>query len=215
MTAALYCAPRDVYELGVPRGSVPNPGRIADSADAATDAIALDVHGLDPNDPLQLRAEAGGALPAPLVALTTYYADPLDDNRFGVRATAGGARIDLTTAGSSIVVIVAVPMSAAIAWASRIVDDNLPAHAVPVTAPVPETIKAVTAGLAAWKLMVSRGPVTKSLEEILTGAQAQLARWAKGVPLRGENTPPRTNLAAAATARARDPRGWSSFGGIE
>lgn len=214
MTATRYCDPRDLYEHGVPRGSVPNPGRVAAGADASTDAITLDVHGFDDDDPLQLRAEAGGSLPAPLVELTTYYADVLDDNRFGVRATAGGARIGLTTAGSRIVVIAPLPIGAAIDWASSTIEEWTPAHAVGSLASS-RTVRVTCAALAAGKLMSRSGPMTKSLSAIVAEAQKQIERWARGIPVRDAPTTGRTNLAAAATARQRDPRGWRRFGGIE
>src|SRR6478609_2025292 len=94
-----YSTVSDLYAYGVPRGAVPNPARLAASVLASSDAFTLDEHGFATDDPVSFRAEAGGALPAPLVAGTTYYAIALTASTFKVAAAVAGAALDLTTDG--------------------------------------------------------------------------------------------------------------------
>lgn len=213
-----YCAPADLYLYGLPRGSFANPGRPAASVSTATSAIALDVHGFELNDPVTFRADAaaGASLPAPLLELVTYYAIPLDGDRFQVSASPNGPSIPLTTTGARVVVIAPLPIASAIEWASLIIEDMLPAHLVPIPAPVHELVRATCAELAAGKLLARTGSASVSLTTTITEAQKRLARWAKGIPLRGENTPTPANLAPAAlTASARDSAGWNRYGGTQ
>ena len=210
----MYCAPADLYSFGLPHGAVPNPGRLVASVNPSTNEFLLDVHGFDANDQVQFRAEGSGSLPSPLVAGTTYYAQPLTENTFSVSATSGGATLDITTAGARVVVIAQLPVLAAIAWASRIIDDMLPAHVVPMTAPFHEIIIMTCAELAAGKLLSRSGSSTKSLGDMVDQARKRLERWSKGVPLRGDNVPTPTNLAASATVPYLDSRGWNKWGGL-
>lgn len=211
-----YCSSDDLHLFGIPRGSVPNPARAVSSVSVTDNTLTLDAHDLTTDMAITFRAGAGGSLPAPLVAGTTYYAAPLDDSRFQVRATAGGAAIDLTTAGSIVMLLVPLDKASAIDWASRLIDESLPAHVVPLD-PIPERVRMVCAELAAWKLASMRGAKGQSLTEMIKGADDALRRWAKGVPVRGapENTT-RTNVAVSSASRATiDRRGWNRYGGIE
>lgn len=209
-----YCDPSDLFDYGMPRGAVPNPGRLLDTVNASTDACALDVHGFAADDPVMFRAEAGGSLPAPLAEGTTYYAIPVDESHFKVAATAGGAAIDLTTAGENVLAISPLPVAAAIVWASRFIDDMLPAHVVPLTAPYPPRIVSVCAELAAAKLATRGGFVSKALADVRDGAVKALERWAKNVEIRGENAPQPAQGAASASVPYDDSRGWGRFGGL-
>lgn len=127
-----YCDPSDLYAHGVPRGAFPNPGRDVESVDATANTLTLGEHGYALNDPVSFRAEAGGSLPAPLAAGTTYYAIPDTGDTFSVAATEDGSAVNLTSAGERFVVIDPLPIGAAITWASQIIDDMLPAHVVPI-----------------------------------------------------------------------------------
>lgn len=207
-----YCAPADLYLFGLPRGALPNPGRLAAAVSASTDSITLDGHGFSLNDVVSFRAEASGALPSPLVAGTEYYAIPRTESTFAVAATSGGSAVDFTTAGTRVVVTSPLPIASAIAWASALIDDMLPAHVVPLVAPIPELVKMTCAELAAGKLMTRSGTASKSLTEMVLSARKVLERWAKGVPLRNAEAQPRANLAVGVTAVARDIRGWRAFG---
>ena len=209
-----YCAVSDLFANGLPRGALSNPGRLASAANATTNTIALDQHGLALNDQITVRAEGGGSLPAPLAPGVTYYAIPVNDGSFSLAATPSGAVIDLTTAGARIVVVVPIPYNAAIAFGAALIDDMLPAHIVPLIAPFSPIIVMTNAELAIGKLMQGTGSGSKSMGEMVDMARKRLERWAAGIPLRGTNVPPPANLAASASVPYRDPRGWSKFGGL-
>lgn len=212
-----YCVVADLYSYGLQRGALANPGRLAATASSATNTFQLDQHGFALNDAVTLRAESGGgALPAPLVAGVTYYAVPVNDSAFSVAASLDGAVIDLTTNGVRVVVGAQLPLAAAIKFGAALIDDMLPAHIVPLTAPFPPIVVMTNAELAIGKLTTSTGNSSKSLGEMVDAARSRLARWAAGVPLRGENVPPAANLSttAVATATARDCRGWRRWGGL-
>jgi hypothetical protein len=180
----------------------------------SANTIELDGHGLVDDDVVTFRAESGGALPSPLVEGTSYFAAPVDEHRFQVAATAGGSVLDLTTAGSKTIAIVPSPVAAAIRWASRMIDDMLPAHLVPLTAPYPEVIRMTCAELAASKLLALSGTASKTISEIADAARKRLERWGRGIPIRGDNAPPAANLACSAVAAPLDTRGWRQYGGI-
>jgi hypothetical protein len=211
-----YCARADVYAFGVPRGAIPNEGRLALSVDTAADTFALGDHSFATGDPVHFRAEMGGSLPAPLVAGVVYYAIATTDDTFQVSAAVGSGAINLTTAGSEILVIAPLPIDQAISYGARVIDQALVAHGVPLDAPYHELVVMTNAELAAGKLGYFSGGTSKSLADMIVTAQARLAEWAKGVQLRGLNTAPeeRTNMAVTLTAPACDRRGWSRYGAL-
>jgi len=124
--------------------------------------------------------------------------------------------IDFTTNGVRVVVGTQLPFAAAIAFGKALIDDMLPAHLVPLTAPYPPIIVMTNAELAIGKLTGSTGNGSKSIGAMVDEARKRLAEWAKGKPLRGENVPPPANLATAAVATApcRDDRGWRRWGAL-
>lgn len=212
-----YCTVADLFANGLPRGALANAGRLVaggGGASISANTIPLDQHGLSLNDQFTLRAEAGGSLPAPLVAGTTYYAIPVNDGAFSAAATANGAAIDLTTAGSRILVVVPINYAAAIAYGAALIDDMLPAHIVPLEAPYPPIVTMTNAELAIGKLMQGSGSGSKSMGEMVDAARKRMADWARGRPLRGTNVPPAANVSVSATVPYRDARGWSRFGGL-
>lgn len=213
MAESEYCELADLYDYGLPRGALPNPGRLISSISPTTEIVTLADHGFALDQELRFRAEAGGSLPAALVEGVSYYAIPVSDATFKVAATPGGAPLDFATAGSRIVVVTPLPVTAAIRWASGVVDDTLPAHVVPLEAPYPVTVRAATAQLAAAKLLAYTGQSQGSLGDAIAQAQKLLDRWARGIPIRGAVVPPPANLAVSSVARATDPRGWSPEGG--
>jgi hypothetical protein len=220
MAALLYAARADLHAFGLPRGAIPNPGRLLAAASSSTNTLTLDVHGFEEDDALSFRAEAGGTLPAPLVAGTTYYAEPVSEYEFRVRATAGGAAIDLSSAGDAerTIVIAPLPVERWISWASRLIDEMVPAHLVPfgpTLADVPEIVRMTCAELAAGKGLGFGGASSKSLTAMVKDARSLLTQWAKGIPVRGDRdkTTP-ANLAASAVVPYADPRGWNRHGGI-
>lgn len=216
--AGPYCVRSDLHSFGLPRGTIPNPGRNVLSVDVATNAMALGDHEFATGDPLVFRAEMGGSMPAPLIAGTRYYAIALTDGAFQVSATQSGAAIDLTTAGSELLVSSPLPIDESIAWGAAIIEQALVAHAVPLTAPFPPIVVMTNAELAAAKLGLFSGGTAKSLTDLMASATARLQEWAKGLPVRGTNTAPgeRTNLAASAPASVSvcDRRGWGRWGAL-
>lgn len=215
--AVEYCTAADLHPHGVPRGALSNPGRLAASVSTAQATIELDEHGLALNDLVLFRAEAGGSLPSPLTAGVEYYAIPVGDSHFSVAVVAGGPAIALTTTGSRLIVIPKITKAAAIQWASAVIDDMLPAHVVPIVAPVPDVVRMTCAELAAFKLLSLSGGASRTLTQIYDFAKKRLDRWASGVAIRGTNQPKPSGLAvsASSTYSARtDPRGWRRFGGI-
>jgi len=209
-----YCTETDLYEKGgAPRGIFANPARLIASVSASTDILTLDDHGLALDTQGTLRAEAGGSLPSPLVADTVYYAIPVTTSTFKLAATAGGAAINLTTAGSNVVVIVPLPVTQWITSASALVDQMLVSHAVPLAAPYPDLVVQVTASLAAAYGLSYVGHSQANIESKLQWAQQMLRHWSPGVPLRGANVPASTNCAIRGTTAGSDPRGWVPTGG--
>jgi hypothetical protein len=216
---ASYCTVADLYAYGLPRGALANPARLVQQADPASDTLSLDQHGFALNDPLTLRAEGGGSLPAPLVAGVTVYAKPVPNSEalFQVAAAPDGPAINLTTAGSRILVTIKISREAAIVYGSALIDDMLPAHLVPLTAPYSPIVVITCAELANWKLLGSTGGSSKTFSEMIDAAKKRLDRWAKdAVPIRGENAPTISAAVpvAAAVGSASDSRGWNKFGGL-
>lgn len=213
-----YCVVADLFANGLPRGALSNPGRlVADGktgANTTTNTLPLDQHGFSLNDPLTLRVESNGSFPAPLAAGVTYYAIPVNDGAFSVAAAADGPAIDLTTPGARILVVAPIPYAAAIAYGKALIDDMLPAHLVPLTAPYPPIVVLTNAELAIAKLLQGTGSASKSLGDMLTEARKRMTDWSRGRPLRGENVPPPANVGVSATVPYADARGWSRFGGL-
>lgn len=207
-----YCDESDLYDFGLPRGSLANPARPV-VADAAADSFTLDVHGFVDNDEISFRADPGGSLPAGLVAGTAYFVKRVSESAFQVAAAPDGAAIDLTTAGARVVAYAPINLAAAIQWASRVLDDAMQGSTVvPLTLPVPEIIKMTCAELAAGKLMAGRNG-SRALSEVIDAATKRAAKWAKVRP-QGENAKAPAGLAVSATAPYCDRRGWGRFGGI-
>jgi len=209
----LYATRADLYDHGLPRGLLTNPGRRCAAASASTDTFELDGHGFDTDVELVLRAEGSGSLPAPLVAGTTYYAIRVTDSTFKVAATAGGGAIDLTASGVAVMVATPLPFDKVIERYSRFVDSCLTAHIVPlgVAKPVPIEVVAIVAELSAKKLLLIRGQSSESMKEMELGAKAQVERWEKGEVLRDGNATTSANLAHSESVVA-NPRGWGVGG---
>lgn len=203
----MYCDVSDLYAYGLPRGGLPNPGRLVASVDVQAETFTLDEHGFVDGDELTFRPDAiDGELPGGITEDVTYYARRVNDVAFRVSTqAAGGDVVNLTTAGRRFLVVSPLPITSCIAWASRIIDDMLPAHVVPFDE-APEIIRMTCAELAVAKLAARQGAQTTGLSETLASAQARLQRWAKGVPIRTANMTNRANLSV--TTAPRDPRGW-------
>lgn len=212
MTA--YATERDLYTYGLRRGVLANPGRLVESSLESTDVLTLDGHLFETDDPVTLRAVEGGTLSAPLVADTVYYVIRLTDATFKLAASAGGAAINLTSNGETMVVRSAPPVAEYLELFSRWVDQFIPAHLVPlepVAGAYPAPIVKVVCELAAAKLLSWAGQSSVSMTEAEVAAKAQLERWAAGIPVREVAATQASNKAVTSTvATAGDPRGWGS-----
>lgn len=206
-----YATRADLYRYGLPRGLLANPARLCASVIASTDRFELDGHGFETDDPVSFRAETGGTLPAPIVAGTTYYAIRVSDSIFKVAAAAAGSAINLTTDGSSVVVLAELPIDAVLASCSRWADDFLPAHLVPMTSPYPARLVDIVAELAAGRLMLQAHQSSKSVKELVLEAKVQMERWSKGTLLRDAAASASANLAVNDSPTV-DPRGWGTGG---
>lgn len=211
MASDLYCSRADVHRW-LPAGEITGWSRLSASAKASSDAIELDGHGLETDDEVTVRAVEGSTLPSPLVEGTTYFAIRVSASRFKLAASAGTAAIDLTTDGVEIVVMKEPPYDAVIEAYSRWADTFLPAHAVPLETPLDDKfalVRMLVAKLSAKALLNLDGKSSEIVNAEELAAKAQLERFAKGLPVRGD-TGTRTNLAVSSTLTTSDPRGWGS-----
>lgn len=212
------CEPRDLWDNGLPRGAVANPGRPAARIDPAADTITINEHNFFDGDTVRLRPAAGGSMPGGVVEGQSYFVKVVDDARFQLEVAEGAGAVDIQTAGLSVIVVAPVNYTAACAWASGVICDMVPAHAVPFLDPVPPILRTTAAELAARKIMNVTGsgePV--SLTAMADAAFKRVERWATGVPIRDANATEAANLAASSTstsAAAADPRGWGRYGGL-
>lgn len=208
---AEYCTASDLYSFGVPRGGIPNPARLVSLVSTSTEVMTLDGHGFDTDDPILFRAEAGGSMPSPLVAGTTYYAIVVSDSTFSVALTAGGSAVNLTTAGSHVLVYTPLPITDCIQWASDVIDEHLVGNSTPLTVPYPKIVVAACADLAASRLLQLTGGATVDLAAKLASTQDLLKSWRKGIALHKSAGQKSGNLAVTGTALLGDTR-WSYSG---
>ena len=207
-----YCAIADVYSW-IPRGSVKSSRRLLSSVSASTEVLTLDGHGLATDDAVTFAAEAGGTLPSPLVAGTTYYSIRLSDSTFSVTTAAGGSAINLTTEGENVALVCDAPWDLWIAKSSAIIDEKLLAHVVPLTAPYPQIVVDYTAGMVAECALAWGDIASTGISERMKLVRADFERWVtKGAPIRGAIVPRASNLAVRSSAEAADPRGWARRG---
>lgn len=204
-----YCTRADVVAL-LPSGGLNNPARVA-TGSSSGDYIESDQHGLAADAEVTFRGSSGGSVPAGLTAGTTYYAKILSTSRFQVAATPGGSAINLTTDGENFVFWSELPWQAWIDWSASEINGYLPEHMVPVVAPYEQRLVTANAELAAKKGLQATGSAALDLGEEIRRIGDSIARWAKGLPVRGierqVHQPP--NLAITASAGATDPRGWA------
>jgi len=208
-----YCTMSDVWGW-IPRGIVVNPTQLIGSVAAGTDIITLDGHGLADGDEVTFRAESGGTLPGGITAGTTYYAQVLTDATFKVSATAGGAAVDILSAGTNVLMISQLPWTSWIAKASNEIECTLPSAAVPLTAPYPAVVTDYTAGLVAERALAASGVgAAPGFTERMNRVRNELREWrAKGIVVRGAAQPTATNKAISSGAIAADSRGWANRG---
>ena len=106
--AAIEVADTNVYEivLDETKGYIfyRNEHLQSFTADAGTDVITANAHGLINGETLRFK---GGDLPSGLVQVTLYYVRDVTTNTFKVAATSGGAAINLADAGSGVMTFTA------------------------------------------------------------------------------------------------------------
>ena len=208
-----YCVASDLYKYGLPRGALASEGRLVDSVDTSADSMELNSHGFADDDEVQFRPAGGGTLPTGIVAGTSYYAIAVDPWHFQVASTAGGDAIDLTAEGTTFAVYAPLPIASAIAKASRMIDDMLPAHVVPMESPYPDVVAMTCAELAASDLLAMTGGSSVTLTTVYDAARKRLERWSRGVPIRGDNAPSTAQRATITTTRTVSS--WRTYGGTE
>lgn len=206
--ADVYAEITDALPFLPPTG-LPNPARVA-TGSASGNYLESEGHGLSTDTEVTLRAEVGGSVPAPLVEGTTYYAIPISGARFKLAATPGGVPIDLTTDGANFVFASPLPWGAWLDWGARQVDSFMPVHMIPLVAPYPPIVVTANGELAAMRGMVATSGADIDLGARIDAVGARIARWAKGIPVRGTTVQRQqpSNLAVLASAGAYDPRGW-------
>lgn len=202
MVAPSYSSRSDVFGAGVPRGALVRPAREIASADATTDSLALEGHGLADDDQLSFQVDAEGALPAPLAVGVTYYAKVTDEDRFQVSATEGGSAIDLTTAGVapfSLVVPIGPMIDTYNEIYSRWADRKCIAHTVPFDAPYPTEVVNIVRMRTAIKVITVLGRSMPALEKQIRDEMADFLTFAT-TPLRDARATSPANAAVARSA---------------
>jgi hypothetical protein len=210
----LYCSRADVNDW-LPSGEIAGSSRLAASSRASSDTLSLDGHGFETGARVRVRALEGGTLSAPLVEGTVYYVVRLTSDTFQLSASEGGAAINLTTDGVSMLVSKEPQYEKVIEFWSRWADTFFPAHSVPfgrAGQDVHPLVRGCVAQLSAKSLLNIDGKSSEILNAARADAQKILERHAAGLPLRGAPVPSPTNLAVSASASSGDPRGWGSGG---
>ncbi len=210
-----YATIEHLYRHGVPRGAFCAPAQLVASVDVASNVLELDGHGFSDGTPLLFRAEDGGALPAPLVAATVYFARRLSDATFQVAETEeGGDVVNLTTTGEAVLVAASLTPSieAVLEVHSRLLDSYIPAHAVPLEAPYPPLATFIVAKLAAPEVLAIIGRSSELVSASAERMRSEMGRLARGIPIRDARAPSTDNLATA--EEAVDVRGWHADGCI-
>lgn len=211
MATDLYCSRADVTAR-LPPGTVVSPAGMMASCLASTDVLTYDGHGLETDDEVTVRAASAGTLSAPLVAGTVYYAIRLTNSTFKLAASAGGAALNITSDGVEMVVTREPKFDDVIEFVSRWADTFLPAHVVPLTAPIHPLVRGVVADVSAKRILNANGQDSAAVTAAELAGKAILERFAAGMPLRGGTAQTPSNLAITATSvsSGSDPRGWGS-----
>lgn len=212
-----YCERNDLFRFGgLPPGALPNPARLVSAVDTSTEILTLEQHGLDNDEAIVFRAQAGGSLPTGLVEGTTYYAIRLTDSTFRVAATQGGSAVNLSTSGARFLLVRNLPFDEWIELASGEFDEMAVGSSVPLTAPYPKVVVGWVAMRAAELGCLHTGQLQHADRiggGLLKAATDRAKAWMRGVPIRGENAPATTSVALSGGKAGTDPRGWESAGG--
>jgi len=147
------------------------------------------------------------------VAGTVYFVIRLTDSTFQLAATPGGAAIDLTVDGISMIVAKDLPFAKVLELYSRLVDSWSPAHLVPFTEPYPTVVVATVSELSARRIQLISGVHSESMTTIEEEAMKRIEQWGKGQPLRDATATPPANLAVVASSSSSG-RNWGCGGRI-
>jgi hypothetical protein len=209
-----YCSAKDVNAV-LPQGSLSNPGRLLESVDVTAGVLRLGDHGFVIDDEVTFRAEGCGSLSEPLDPDVTYFVVPQGPHAFRLKASADATvELQLYSEGGDTLVIAAIPWAKSLDWGAAMVDSYLPGHALPLSPPYHPRLVYWNAVFTAQRLLSWCGSASADLNSTLAEARKDLEPYAKGLPLRGENSPPRANLAISATSPPRDKRGWRAGEGV-
>lgn len=217
MTVAnLYCSPSDVSRR-LPVGALASSSSLVASSPASTDVVTSDGHGFITGDPLAVRAVEGGTLSAPLAEGTTYFAIRLSNSTLKLATTynnaVAGTAVDLTSASVSMAIVREPDFDLTIEESSRWADTCLPAHLLPLEAPVHPLVRSVVADVAAKRMLNYLGQDSEIVTKAEIEGKAILLRFVSGMPLRGAAATSSANLAVTTTLTdLADSRGWCPDG---
>jgi hypothetical protein len=187
-----------------------------DSVSTSTGVCVLDGHGFGDSTertPVTFSFQADGALPTGITAGTVYYAESYTDSAFRLYAAAsGGSAIVPSTTGSLVVVVAVLDLSDIREGVSRLIDDYLPAHAVPLSAPIPAVIRKIAAELCIARVYRGTGQSSESARQTEIDAMAQLTRYRSGLTVRDAGATASTNLSVARPVTTLQS-GWGPTGG--
>jgi hypothetical protein len=214
-TGTSYATDRDLFMCGIPSAALAHSPRQAKTVDATTNRLLVRAHGLSNDD--QVLVESTGTMPGGLSATTVYFARVVSFDLLELATTAGGAAVDISSAGTGVVSVVPQTTSEQIALileqVSREVDNVLRANAGPLVK-WPSLVTSVVARIAAHRLAAVKykeTPIGEALRFEAEAAQKTLDGWRKGAPLDvlTEDATPRVADAGAAGFSAEDEQAVS------
>ncbi len=228
-----YCTRANVYAW-IPAAAFVRAPKTIEAVDAAADMLTLRGHGLVADRPVRFAIDgapapvlgvAAAALPGGLSASSVVYAQPLSEDLFQIAATAGGAAIDITSAGSGrfgLIVGHEPDLDEQILNASAWIDVHIPAAKTPVPAVngvYPRILEQLAARFAARWMLTGFGlqnanykDSAAAVEKMGDVDQATLNGWKNGAPVPWLTTVDATPNVAEAGARSWSlaSRGWSN-----
>lgn len=208
------CTVEDVFRYAVPRGALTFPAREVSSVDTSTGILEIVGHGLELDDPVEVRAFAGGTLPAELSPTEVFYARPVtdSDSLLQLAASPGGPAITYASEGESWGVVASVrgTVRAQIRAVTQWIFRRIPAHSTPLepdgNGRYPETVRQMAAILAAEATLT----VLCLRNDLIAAAADRMREEARlllsGLPMRD------TKVTATPTNLARGASPGSSIG---
>jgi hypothetical protein len=204
MSDRKYCTVEDVFGV-VPASVLMRVALAVASASTTANTLTINGHGLAEDAPFDIVLQSGGTVAAPLAVGTTYYADPVSDVALRVRAEPGGDPIDLTTAGSGMMLRPSCRpgIEERIVEYSRWVEDRLPAHAVPLelesNGRYHPTVRGMVALLAAEAALEDSGKTSESVTRRADRTRRDAELRLRGLPMRNAPAASPSNLAMGAS----------------